>query len=81
MESMEVGKTLIPFKRMVDFSVIDEQLTEAQLSEILGRSVYTIQKDRCYKRGVPYIKVGHNVRYRLGDVLNYIKACRIDPAL
>lgn len=70
---------LLPFFRMVTEKDPDTFLTETQLSEILGRSISALQKDRCYKRGVPFYKMGGMVRYRVGDLLEYIDQHRIVP--
>lgn len=70
---------LIPFKRMVKSDQREEFLTEKQMAEIMGRSIYTLQKDRCYGRGVPFVKFGKSVRYRVGDFLDYVHANRVAP--
>lgn len=43
-------------------------LTESQLAERQQRSVRTIQADRLKGGGIPYVKLGRSVRYRLCDV-------------
>jgi hypothetical protein len=68
---------VIPFSRVIDEVDPDDFLTEAQLANILGRSPSTLQKDRCYGRGVPFVKFGGMVRYRFGDLLDYIAAHRV----
>jgi hypothetical protein len=68
---------VIPFNRIHDAEP-SELLTEVQVAAILGRAPSTLQKDRCYGRGVPYIKAGQQVRYRVGDLVEYIDAHRIE---
>jgi predicted DNA-binding transcriptional regulator AlpA len=47
---------------------VERLLTEAQVSEILGRGVPTLQKDRVAGTGPQFIKMGRLVRYRPSDV-------------
>jgi predicted DNA-binding transcriptional regulator AlpA len=47
---------------------VEALLTEAQVSEILGRGVPTLQKDRVAETGPQFIKMGRLVRYRPSDV-------------
>ena len=44
-------------------------LTEHQLAARQQRSVKTIRNDRLYGRGVPFVKIGRSVRYRMVDVI------------
>lgn len=46
-------------------------LTEAQLAERQQRSVRTLQADRLKGGGVPFVKFGRSVRYRLVDVVEW----------
>mgnify|MGYP004528870401 CR=1 FL=1 len=43
-------------------------LTETQLAERQQRSIKTIQADRLRGGGIPYVKFGRAVRYRMKDV-------------
>jgi hypothetical protein len=54
-------------------------IDENQAAKILGRAVQTLRNDRHLRKGVPYIKLGRSVRYRLSDLLSYIEKHRIDP--
>jgi predicted DNA-binding transcriptional regulator AlpA len=47
---------------------IEPLLTEAQVSELTGRCVPTLQKDRLRGTGPRYVKIGRLVRYRPEDV-------------
>jgi hypothetical protein len=44
-------------------------LTEHQLGRRWQISVKKLQADRYNRRGVPFVKLGRSVRYRLADVL------------
>ena len=52
---------------------------EKTAGEILGHSVKTLQNWRTLRRGPAYLKCGRSVRYRLGDLLDYQAAGRVDP--
>jgi predicted DNA-binding transcriptional regulator AlpA len=47
---------------------LEPLLTVAQVSEITGRSISTLEKDRWEGGGPPYVKMGRLVRYRPADV-------------
>jgi Helix-turn-helix domain len=47
-------------------------LTDVEVAEMLHRSVKTLRNDRSLRRGIPYVKNGRQVRYRLADVLAYM---------
>lgn len=44
-------------------------LTEHDLARRQNRSVKTIRNQRVLGNGIPFIKIGHLVRYRLNDVV------------
>lgn len=52
-------------------------LTEQEVSHLTGIPVSTLQTDRFKRQNLPYIKIGRRVRYRLGDVLDYIENHRV----
>lgn len=52
---------------------------ETEAAEFLDRAVQTLRNDRHLRKGPPYIKMGRSVRYLIGDLLDYVKAHRIDP--
>ena len=54
-------------------------VNETKASEILCRAIQTIRNDRHTKKGAPYFKIGRSVRYRVGDLLEYLERQRIDP--
>ena len=52
---------------------IDEQLiNETSLAELLGESVRTQQGRRLRGEGVPFVKIGSHVRYRMTDVRHFL---------
>jgi predicted DNA-binding transcriptional regulator AlpA len=56
--------------------MLDPLLTEHQVSDIIGRAVPTLQKDRSEGNSsvIPYIKIGRLVRYRQSDIEAYLAA-------
>lgn len=53
-------------------------LTEIQVSQMTGRSRSALQKDRFFRQGIPFVKIGRSVRYYLDDVVDFIDQCRVD---
>jgi hypothetical protein len=49
-------------------------LDEGETSAILNVRVSTLQKLRVSGGGVPFVKVGRLVRYRLSDVITFIES-------
>ena len=57
-------------------NVLEERmnlLSEKDLAKKLSVSVYKLQKDRSRKRGIPYTKIFHAVRYDPIDVAKFLK--------
>jgi hypothetical protein len=50
------------------------RLNERQLAKRWGVSVRTLQAARVKGSGVPFVRIGRSVRYRLEDVLAYERA-------
>jgi excisionase family DNA binding protein len=65
-----IGITTVPA------SGTDILLTDHQVAEITGRSRKTLQKDRVYGGGLPFIRFGRAVRYRLSDVQAWVASQR-----
>jgi predicted DNA-binding transcriptional regulator AlpA len=51
---------------------VDALLNQKQVAQILGMSEAWMEQCRFKKTGVPFIKIGRAVRYRLGDVQAFI---------
>ncbi len=62
---------------LVRLRAVDEKAA----ADLLGYSVKTLQNWRCARRGPPYLKTtgGRSIRYRIGDLLDYQAAGRVDP--
>ncbi len=56
-------------------------LTTVQAAGRLSLAPRTLEADRSERRyGIPYIKIGHSVRYREEDILNFTNKNRIVPS-
>jgi len=53
-------------------------ITEKEVSEIIGRALSTLRNDRFLGKGIPYIKIGKSVRYRLDDVIEFMESKRVE---
>ena len=47
-------------------------LDQDRLAKLLGCSARTLERQRLEGTGVPFVRVGRLVRYRLADVQNYL---------
>jgi excisionase family DNA binding protein len=47
-------------------------LTDREVARIIGRSRSTLQKARVYGGGIPFVRVGGAVRYRVEDVERFL---------
>jgi hypothetical protein len=59
---------------MKDILYIDER----KVSRITGRALPTLRNDRHKGRGLPYVKMGRSVRYKLDDVIAFMEARKIE---
>lgn len=50
----------------------DQLIDDREVARLTGRARPTIQKDRLYGRGIPFVRVGRLVRYRLSDVNRWL---------
>jgi predicted DNA-binding transcriptional regulator AlpA len=51
---------------------MENLLSDRDLSRVTGRSRSALQKDRLKGDGVPFVKLGRLVRYRLSDVQSWL---------
>jgi helix-turn-helix protein len=58
----------------LDGKYLDELLTEVEAAQVRNQSVRTLQAERLRGGGCPYVKLGRSVRYRRGDLLEFIKS-------
>ena len=50
---------------------------EMETAEMVGRAVQTLRNDRFLRQGIPYVKLGRNIRYTLEDIIAYLDARKI----
>ena len=48
-------------------------LTENEVEEFYGINKRTLQRERVYQTGIPYVKLGKRVRYQRSTIDQYIK--------
>ena len=48
-------------------------LTENEVEEFYGINKRTLQRERVYQTGIPYVKIGKRVRYKRSTVDQYIQ--------
>lgn len=53
-------------------------ITQEQLAERWLISAATLERDRSFKQGVKYLKIGGLIRYRMQDVLDYEQQCTVE---
>jgi len=53
-------------------------LTERDVSQMICRALSTLRNDRHRSKGIPYVKLGKSVRYKLADVEEYMEANRVE---
>lgn len=58
---------------------LEVHLTEADLARQLQISEQGLRNNRHLGKGIPYIKLGRAVRYRLSDVERYLAENRVGP--
>lgn len=54
-------------------------ITEKEAAVRTGISVSKLQKDRHYRRGLPYVKIGKTIRYDIDDVDQFMEQHKIAP--
>lgn len=57
----------------------EQLMTQEELAFRWKISEATLERERSFKRGVRYIKIGGLIRYRLQDVIDYENECTHEP--
>jgi predicted DNA-binding transcriptional regulator AlpA len=55
----------------------DRYVSENQVSEITGFSLSKLRQDRIKSIGIPFVRVGRSVRYRLQDVIDFMESRKV----
>ena len=53
-------------------------LNEHQVAEVTSLSVGKLRNDRSLKQGIPFVRAGGSVRYKVEDVRTYVEANRVE---
>ncbi len=54
--------------------MLDRLLSDRDVEAITGRARSTLQKDRVTGAGIPFVRVGRQVRYRESDIREFLSA-------
>lgn len=73
---MQAGK--IP-SRKAEIEIPEKYLRDAEVAEMIGRSVFTLRNDRHLGKGLPYIKISRQIRYPLNGVVAFLRSRTIEP--
>jgi hypothetical protein len=60
---------------------LPEVATPKETAQYVKSTEQALAQDRYLKRGLPYVKFGGRVRYLRQDVLDYLAANRVTPAV
>lgn len=63
---------------MSEAAQLPKFLKATDVADWLGISEQSLAADRFRGEGIPYVKIGKRVRYRLDEVLSYIEANTAD---
>ncbi|MDA3851243.1 MAG: helix-turn-helix domain-containing protein [Spirochaetaceae bacterium] len=58
---------------------MEKLLSKKEVAEMLGLSIYTIDKWVSLKQKLPYIRLGRRVLFQLSDVEEYLITQRVEP--
>jgi len=64
---------------LVPLSVPDQFLTTKEVANLLHMSVVRLEQDRYKRRGLPYLRLGRTIRYRLDHINAYLENCVVQP--
>ncbi len=54
-------------------------LSAKELARFIGRSEQTLANERHKNQGLPFIRFGRQIRYKMSDVIAAFDACRVVP--
>ena len=57
----------------------EQLMTQEELASRWKISEATLERERSFKRGCRYMKIGGLIRYRLQDVIDYENECMNEP--
>lgn len=55
-------------------------LSEREVAALGIKSMPTLRNDRWLGKGIPFFKVGRNVRYSIKDVREFLQKGRVEPS-
>ena len=69
------------FDTGVDLAALPAVMTSEELAPVVRTTVASLANDRYRGVGIPYVKMGHRVRYLRADVARYLIARRTDTGI
>ena len=51
-------------------------LCEKEVERLYGINIRTLQKERVFNVGIPYLKLNKRIRYHVDDIKNYLDSCK-----
>ena len=69
-DSKKDGKRLNLNNKFISKKIL---LTENEVEEFYGINKRTLQRERVYNTGIPYVKIGRRVRYKRSIIDQYIQ--------
>ena len=57
----------------------DEHIGEEAATRLMGLSKFTLRNYRHLRKGPPYVRIGRAIRYRVGDILDFLDSRKITP--
>ena len=57
-----------------------EYTTTGPAAQMVCKSPGTLANDRLHRRGLPYVKFGGRVLYKIEDIRKYLEARKVYPA-
>jgi hypothetical protein len=74
---MEFQQMEIATKIGRGITVVDVEplLDERDIARITKRSLASVRRDRLMRKGVPFIRIGSSVRYKLQSLRDFLESC------
>jgi len=57
----------------------DDHVGEDAATRLMGLSKFTLRNYRHLHKGPPYVRIGRAIRYRVGDILDFLDSRKITP--
>ena len=72
-----MGRNRPPPSLIAEAQVRRVNIKEQEVAQITALSLSKLRQDRCYGRGIPFMKIGSAVRYDLRDVYAFLDKAKV----